>query len=72
VNVWHWRIDTANFTFDAFADSATQCRLIMCAAWRKHAKLTRATYTWEDVESGAPYQIEIGRVYRDGEAFSRG
>lgn len=67
--IYHWRIDTTNFTFDAYGDSVGQCARVMREAWAKHRRATGATDTWAEVASNAPRAVTLGNAYRDGELF---
>lgn len=67
--IWHWRIETANFTFDVVATSEAEARDLMQRAWARHKRLTGASWGWADVSEGRPVRRVLGAVLRDGEVF---
>lgn len=64
--IYHWGIDTANFRFDAYGETAEACARAMRAGWELHKRQTGATDRWADVASNAPHAVGLGDVYRDG------
>lgn len=71
MTIWHWRIDTANFTFDAYGESEAHCRAVMAAGWRSHQNVTGASYTFADVASDAPREVRAGECWRDDRVIRR-
>jgi len=64
--IYHWHIDTAHFTFDAYGGSAGECARVMREAWTKHQANTGATATFSYIsEGGSPNAVILGSVYRD-------
>ena len=63
--IYHWHIDTASFAFDAYAETARDCRIAMQIAWARHREATGAEYTFDDIASNAPRRVALGSAWRD-------
>lgn len=65
MTIYHWHIETANYSFDAYGRTAAECRTAMQLAWRKHQAQTGASWTFSEIASDKPRRIESGTAYRD-------
>lgn len=69
--IYHWRIDTANFSFDVYGATAEECVATARAAWSKHRRQTGASYRFEDVAANEPRKVRLGSAWRDDSEFIR-
>jgi hypothetical protein len=71
-SIWHWQIETLNFSFDAYGSTRVQCTLAMSAAWHQHSAECDATLTFDEVaRDSAPKKIVLGSAFRDGHLLAQ-
>jgi hypothetical protein len=66
---WQARLETRNFSFEAYGTTDEKARDALITAFKKHAAQWKISPDWwEDSATDIGYrEIELGRAYRDRE-----
>lgn len=71
MNIYRCRLDSRNFSFEAFGATKEEALTAFARGLRVHANQYGATQEWvdESIMQAEPERIAIGKCYRDGEAL---